>query len=33
MAIIATFFAVGTAIGAVLFTLWMFKQLFAKHSH
>lgn len=31
MAMIATICAVGTAIGAVLFTLWMFKQLFASN--
>jgi len=31
MAMIATICAVGTAIGAVLFTLWMFKQLFVSH--
>ena len=28
MATIATIFSVGTAIGAVLFSLWMLKQLF-----
>jgi hypothetical protein len=31
MAMIATIFAVGSAIGAVLFSLWMLKQLFASN--
>lgn len=30
MALITTICAVGTAIGAVFFSLWMVKQLFAK---
>ena len=29
MAIIATICAIGTAVAAVLFSLWMLKQLFA----
>jgi len=28
MAMIATIFAVGTAVAAVLFSIWMLKQLF-----
>ncbi len=31
MAMITTIFAVGTAIGAVVFSLWMLKQLFTNH--
>ncbi len=31
MAIIATICAVGTAVMAVLFSLWMLKQLFASN--
>jgi len=31
MAMIATICAVGTAIGAVLFSVWMLKQLFASN--
>jgi len=31
MAMITTICAVGTAIGAVLFSLWMLKQLFTSH--
>jgi hypothetical protein len=31
MAIIATIAAVGTAIGAVVFSLWMLKELFTSH--
>jgi uncharacterized membrane protein YciS (DUF1049 family) len=31
MAMITTIFAVGSAIGAVLFSLWMLKQLFASN--
>jgi len=31
MAIIATISAVGTAIAALIFSLWMVKQLFVSH--
>lgn len=31
MAIIATICAVGTMIGAIVFSLWMLKQLFTSH--
>ena len=31
MAIISTFFSVASAIGAVLFSVWMLKQLFSSN--
>jgi hypothetical protein len=31
MAMITTIFAVGTAVAAVVFSVWMLKQLFVSH--
>jgi len=31
MAMITTIFAVGTAVAAVVFSVWMLKQLFTTH--